>query len=179
MKTIFTLICFIGFGSAVFSQVAIGKSAVSSTGASLEFGTGNRGLVLPWTTSTTAVDNASPGGAKRGTLIYDLSTHKVRVKNNTEWFDLSVNESGTANTSIQDTKTDKPDAKVVIGENGATDSTVGVLVLSDTDKAMVLPKVASPHLNIMNPAPGMIVYDTVSRQLAVYNGTVWTFWKPE
>ena len=34
------------------------------------------------------------------------------------------------------------------------------MVLADTNKAMVLPKVASPHLNIVNPAPGMMVYDT-------------------
>ena len=56
--------------------------------------------------------------------------------------------------------------------------TPGILVLADTDKAMVLPKVASPHLNIVNPAAGMMVYDTTSKQLAVFNGTVWSFWKP-
>ncbi|MCX8525315.1 hypothetical protein OF897_15460 [Chryseobacterium formosus] len=50
--------------------------------------------------------------------------------------------------------------------------------MTDTDKAMVLPKVARPHLTIQNPAPGMMVFDTVKRQLAVYNGTVWSFWKP-
>jgi hypothetical protein len=43
---------------------------------------------------------------------------------------------------------------------------------------MVLPKVASPHLNIISPSAGMIVYDTIKKQLAVYNGTVWSFWKP-
>ncbi|WP_435524785.1 hypothetical protein [Chryseobacterium indoltheticum] len=39
--------------------------------------------------------------------------------------------------------------------------------MEDTDKAMILPKVASPHLNIINPAPGMMVYDTTAKQLAV------------
>ncbi|WP_262907374.1 hypothetical protein [Chryseobacterium sp. LC2016-27] len=43
---------------------------------------------------------------------------------------------------------------------------------------MILPKVASPHLNIINPSAGMMVYDTVKKQLAIYNGTVWSFWKP-
>ena len=62
--------------------------------------------------------------------------------------------------------------------NPDTDPTPGLLVLADTDKAMVLPKVASPHLNIVNPAAGMMVYDTTSKQLAVFNGTVWSFWKP-
>ncbi|WP_426480116.1 hypothetical protein [Chryseobacterium sp. R2ACT005] len=48
----------------------------------------------------------------------------------------------------------------------------------DVNKAMILPKIASPHLNIVNPAAGMMVYDTTKKQLAIYNGTVWSFWKP-
>ncbi len=52
------------------------------------------------------------------------------------------------------------------------------IIEKKSNKAMILPKVASPHLNIKNPAPGMIVYDTDARQLAVFNGTVWSFWKP-
>ena len=67
---------------------------------------------------------------------------------------------------------------MLIGGDPATDTTPGILVLADTNKAMVLPKVASPHLNIVNPSPGMMVYDTTSKQLAVFNGTVWSFWKP-
>ena len=80
-------------------------------------------------------------------------------------------------TTEQDALTEITTAKTIIGEN-PLDATPGILVLSDTDKAMVLPKVASPHLNIKNPTPGMMAYDTDSRQLCVFNGTVWTFWKP-
>ncbi|WP_279195775.1 hypothetical protein [Chryseobacterium indoltheticum] len=61
---------------------------------------------------------------------------------------------------------------------GTPTATPGILVLEDTNKAMILPRVASPHLNIINPAPGMMVYDTTAKQLAVFNGTVWSFWKP-
>ena len=31
---------------------------------------------------------------------------------------------------------------------------------------------------IIKPEPGTMVYDTNAKQLAVFNGTVWTFWKP-
>jgi len=48
----------------------------------------------------------------------------------------------------------------------------------DVNKAMTLPKIASPHLSIVNPAAGMMVYDITKKQLAIYNGTVWSFWKP-
>ena len=159
-----------------FSQVAIGKTSITNTSVSLEFGNENRGIVLPWVESETKVTTT---GVVDGTLIYDTSDHKVKLRANSGWKDLSVDATGFADTSIQDTKTDKPIAKVVIGADGATNTTPGILVLSDSDKAMILPKVASPHLNIMKPAAGMIVYDTVSRQLAVYNGKVWSFWKPE
>jgi hypothetical protein len=81
-------------------------------------------------------------------------------------------------TTLQDPLTEKSTAKVAIGANGATDTTPGILVLTDKDKAMILPKVASPHLNIINPSAGMLVYDTTAKQLAVFNGTVWSFWKP-
>jgi hypothetical protein len=67
---------------------------------------------------------------------------------------------------------------VLIGGDPSTDTTPGILVLADTNKAMVLPKVASPHLKIVNPSPGMMVYDTTKKQLAVFNGAVWSFWKP-
>ena len=67
---------------------------------------------------------------------------------------------------------------MAIGANPTLDSAPGILVLTDTNKAMILPKVASPHLNIINPSAGMMAYDTVKRQLAVFNGTVWSFYKP-
>lgn len=138
--------------------------------------------------ATTSVD---------GTIIFDLSDKKMKYRRAGLWFNLTgdgitfpltvknaSNQDVTYNTfnsidsSLQDGKKENETAKVVIGANGATDTTPGILVLTDTDKAMVLPKVASPHLNIQDPAPGMMVYDTVKRQLAVYNGTVWSFWKP-
>lgn len=162
-----------------FSQVAIGKTSVSNTSVSLEFGNDNKGIILPW-----AVNSTSVAGAVDGTMIYDTSDHKVKYLKSGSWFDLNGETElnpetvGAADTSLQDSKTESSTAKVVIGTNGATDSTPGILVLTDTNKAMILPKVASPHLNIINPAPGMLAYDTNTHMLAVFNGTVWSFWKP-
>lgn len=155
------------------SQVAIGKAAVTNTSVSLEFGNANKGLLLPWVTTS-----ASVLGAVDGTIIYDTSDKKVKYRKAGSWFDLSVDATGIVDTAIQDPLTENPTAKMVIGTNGASDTTPGILVLSDSDKAMILPKVASPHLNIINPSSGMMVYDTTAKQLAVFNGTVWSFWKP-
>lgn len=156
-----------------YSQVAIGKDNLTSDSVSLEFGNENKGLLLPWVTSESSV-----AGALDGTMIYDTTDKKVKYRRAGSWFDLSVDTTGVVDTSLQDSRTEYDSAKVVIGKSGANDTTPGILVLADTDKAMILPKVASPHLNISNPASGMLVYDTDARQLAVFNGKVWSFWKP-
>ena len=164
------------FATTLSAQVAIGKATVSSPAVSLEFyddADNTRGIILPWVTSTAAVT-----GAVNGTIVYNTADRKVYVKYASGWRDLSVDTSGTVTTTLQDALSDLDTAKVLIGGDPATDTTPGILVLADTNKAMVLPKVASPHLNIVNPSPGMMVYDTTKKQLAVFNGTVWSFWKP-
>ena len=164
------------FAATLSAQVAIGKATVSSPAVSLEFYDNvdnSRGIILPWVTSTAAVT-----GAVNGTLVYNTADRKVYVKYASGWRDLSVDTTGTVTTTLQDALSDLDTAKVLIGGDPATDTTPGILVLADTNKAMVLPKVASPHLNVVNPSPGMMVYDTTKKQLAVFNGTVWSFWKP-
>ncbi|WP_210150871.1 hypothetical protein [Chryseobacterium scophthalmum] len=159
------------------AQVAIGKGSVSNSSVSLEFAENeNRGMILPWVTSTGAV-----AGVADGSFVYDLSDHKVKVKYSGGWKDLSVDTNGatgTAEIQIQNDATENTNAKVSIGRPTSVPEANGILVLEDQTKAMILPKVASPHLNIINPAPGMMVYDTTAKQLAVFNGTVWSFWKP-
>ena len=177
MKNIFiTLSIFLS--TCAFAQVAIGKASVSSPSVSLEFGTGNKGILLPWVTGFSTVT-----GAVNGTLVYNTTDKKVYVKYASGWKDLSVDATGTTvdpitnvdGLTLQNSLDDLDTAKVSIG---TPTSTPGILVLEDTNKAMVLPQVASPHLTIINPAPGMMVYDTVKNQLAVFNGKVWSFWKP-
>ncbi len=157
------------------AQVAIGKGSVSNSSVSLEFAENeNRGMILPWVTSTGAV-----AGVADGSFVYDLSDHKVKVKYAGGWKDLSVDATGATGTAvdIQNSATENTAAKASIGTPTSAAAANGILVLEDQSKAMILPKVASPHLTIINPAPGMMVYDTTAKQLAVFNGTVWSFWK--
>ncbi|WP_262149234.1 hypothetical protein [Chryseobacterium foetidum] len=183
-----------------FAQIAIGKASVTTLPASttpnpsisLEFGDYagaqlGKGIILPYVNSASAVVNAV-----EGTFFYDVSDKIVKLKNGTNsYFNLSKNETttvglnpnfdttGVVSTALQDAPNinEFPDAKVNIGLS--TSSTPpGILVLENANQAMILPKVASPHLNIINPEPGTMAYDTVTKQLAVYNGKVWSFWKP-
>lgn len=176
-KIILSIIVLFATGTIAKAQVAIGKPNVTNESVSLEFSeTENRGLVLPYISDRNTITTD-------GTLIYDTTDHKVKYLKSGVWTALSNDDStqstiGVADLEIQDSKVEQATAKTAIGTTVGTDTTPGILVLTDTNKAMVLPRVASPHLNIINPAPGMMAYDTVKKQLAVYNGTSWTFWKP-
>lgn len=178
------------------SQVTIGKTENASSpvnaSVSLEFGNatgGVKGLVLPWVTSATAVTGspATVPAPALGTLIFDSSDQKVKyrriVGGNTVWDDLSVGAQTPVSPSQPDSNDENTSAKVLVGGVAATDVTRGVLVLADTNKAMVLPRVSSVA-DIVNPSAGMMVYVTGTsngtganaNQMAVFNGREWTFW---
>lgn len=178
MKKNIIILSFLLLSVFAFSQVAIGKASISklsdnvtqNPSISLEFGTGNRGIVLPWVTSKNAV-----ASVVNGTLIYDISDKKVKVKLVSGWKDLSVDGTGVVDTTLQDPLTELSSSKTQIG-GAANDITSGILVLADTNKAMILPK--TTYNAVIKPAAGMMIYDTTAKQLAVCNGTVWSFWKP-
>ena len=169
------LFLFFGLSYSLSAQVAIGKTVTSNSSVSLEFydqADNTKAIVLPWVTNTTTMTNVA-----LGTMVYDLQDKKVKYFKNNTWLDWSVDTTGVANSTIQNSVSETTNAKVIISENPNNDTTNGIMVLGDSNKAMVLPKVANPHLTIYNPEPGTIVYDTYSKQLAVYNGSVWSFWK--
>lgn len=196
------LIFIIVFTIKTKAQVVIGGTAtVTNSSVSLEFSPGNKGLVLPWAMVQNIGTNGYTGmsNAVTGTLIFDMNDYRFRLctnnstGNNSGWETLSDNGTGSngpstinitgttgtntlTNRAIQEDKEENPKAKTSIGTPNA--SVPGILVLEDNNKAMILPKVASPHKNIKNPAPGMMVYDTDNQLIALFNGTVWSFLKP-
>lgn len=164
-----------------FAQVAIGKNSVTNTSVSLEFGNvagdanKQKGILLPWVNSANAVQTA---GVVTGTLIFDTNDKKVKYYKDTNttpiWFDLTVDTTGVVDTSLQSALDEKTEAKVSIG---TPSSTPGILVLEDNNKAMILPLV-DKYSSVVNPSPGLMVYDLSNDMLCLFNGTVWSFWKP-
>ena len=150
-------------------QVAIGKQVVDGNSTVLDFNNalGNtKGLILPATSGVAA------GSLVNGTFIFDTTDNKVKVYENDAWKPLSDAGSSAAivvNTTVELGK------GVVIGQSSSTAD--GVLVLESRDKAMILPQISTPHLNVKNPYPGMICYDTASKTLAIFDGSVWNYWK--
>ena len=181
MKTIhkklaLVVLCLLGF-TMVKAQTAIDKTTVDGSGL-VDFGTANKAIILPWVQDAEALSGASKSN---GTMLYDTTTRKVRAVVNGIWIDLSVNGDNTTTHNAAITaslaKTEKIPATqsgVIIGATSS--AAVGVLVLESDTKALILPKMASPHLNMISPAPGTLVYDTVKNLMCVFDGKEWSFW---
>lgn len=166
MKKIILTIALVTVGM-LQAQIAIGKDDVDGSGI-LDFATGDaRGIMLPRVTEAAGITTP-------GTLYYDADLMKVICKGHTEE-DLSVKEGEFAMTATY-TALDEEGDGVILGDGSGAPVPEGVLVLDDPARALILPKVASPHLNIKNPEAGLICYDTDSDMLAVYDGKQWAFW---
>lgn len=168
MKIIYIIIHLFLTSSFTLAQISIGKSSISSDSVLLEFGDSeNRGLGLPSINSLN--NNIIPS---EGTMIFDLSDLKVKFYNNNSWIDLSV-LSGIQNSIPQIIENES--AQIILDSEDS--NAQGVLILESSNKALVLPKVILPHKNIINPSPGIIVYDPLADILAVFNGEKWSYWK--
>ncbi|KAB1230853.1 hypothetical protein [Chryseobacterium viscerum] len=155
--------------NSVFAQIAIGKQTIDGNSTVLDFDNvaGNtKGLILP------ATSGLPTGTLVNGTLIFDVTDNKVKVYENDTW--KSWSDAGNSSAVIVNNSAESGKG-VIMGE--AASSADGVLVLESQDKAMILPKVATPHLNVKNPYPGMICYDITSKTLAIFDGSVWNYWK--
>ncbi|WP_262152610.1 hypothetical protein [Chryseobacterium foetidum] len=168
------------------AQIIIGDAigtAETKTSVLLEFAAGeNKGIILPYVRFV-------PQSPTEGTLLLDASNPTaVRVKiynaNNSfgtnGWLDLSGQAANISDAmTVQPNFSSAPEAssaKTIIGD--ITSPANGVLILESKTKAMVLPIVADVQ-DILSPSPGMIVYvnKAGSKRLAVFNGSVWSFWR--
>ncbi|WP_057940521.1 hypothetical protein [Algoriphagus resistens] len=156
-------ICFCS--SLAYAQTAIGKNTVDGDGL-LDFAAGSvKGIILP------AVSTL-PATPANGTFILDRNDRKLKMYSNNQWVDLS-DEGDTGD--LLPFNGANINSQTVIGAEST--NVEGALVLESDEKALVLPKVASPHLNVPSPYPGMMCYDTDAKAMAVFDGAVWNYWK--
>ena len=173
IKKITSLLFTIAILGVSYSQVAISKTSITNSSVSLEFNnTENKGIILPWVSSTSAVESNASSALVSGTFVLDVTDSKIKLYNEGTWEDLSI-LPGVVDTSLQSGLTD--DGKgVIIGADSS--AATGVLVLESPTKAMILPQIPSPHTVLNNPKAGTVVYDPTSESLCVYNGQYWAFW---
>lgn len=166
MKYYFLILIICLLSGKANSQVTIDKLTVDGGSTLLDFASGSsKGIILP------AVQTL-PSSPASGTFLFDKNDATVKMYQFNKWIELS-DEGDTAgvlpyNGTAKNTQT-------VMGAQNTNVN--GVLVLEASDKAMILPKVASPHLNVPKPYPGMMCYDTDAKALAVFDGSNWNYWK--
>lgn len=175
MKKILSIAAVAGMMYFANAQVIITDGNAASPGYEtvsvlLGFGDGfNKGIILP---EVESVDAQNQGG----TFVYNTVDQSVQVwegRNGGGWFELTPNGEGTDHPYIN--AGEDVGAGAIMGSD--TTDKDGVLVLESSDKALVLPRIGSPHLKIKSPVAGTMVYDTDTDMLAVFNGETWHFWK--
>lgn len=165
MKKLILTLSLIISGLSINAQVAIGKTTVDGDGL-LDFASGTtNGIILP-------IVETLPVSAANGTILMDSNDATIKMRENGVWVEIS----GRGNLSnVIENESAELGEGVVIGAE--TSSVEGVLVLESSDKALILPKVNSPHLNVKSPYPGMMCYDLTSKSIAVFDGARWHFMK--
>nr|WP_315027995.1 hypothetical protein [uncultured Chryseobacterium sp.] len=166
MKKIITIITlfYIGILSA---QVAIEKPQVDGDGL-LDFAANTtKGILLP-------IVETLPTDAVAGTLLMDKNDQTIKMNVESAWVPLS-DAGSVAGVTFNTNSEISGQNRIIMG--APTTTAPGVLVLESSNKALILPKIASPHLNVKSPYPGMMCYDTVGKAVAVFDGLKWSYWK--
>jgi len=154
------------------AQVVIGKDNVTNSSVLLEFGTDDKGIILP------SVSDAP--NAVGGTFIFNTEDKAVEVWEARDgetagWTNLTKNEEEGVPHNFVNEGTEDVGEGVVIGSETTTKP--GALVLESTSSTVVLPRVASPHQNMPGAIAGTMVYDSDADMIAVYDGANWSYWK--
>ncbi|NML72395.1 hypothetical protein HHL23_21790 [Chryseobacterium sp. RP-3-3] len=188
------------------AQVSIGgKTSVEGSSSILDFNSDTQGIkvvttavapnnkntegiILPAFSLAQAITDGltTAGGSSNGTFYFDTQEKVVKMLENGVWVSLSDAATGsttaiTPNTSAESTQRQGAIIKTSNGTSlSATEiATIpaGVLVLESPNKALILPRIESAHLLVKSPYPGMMCYDVLGKALAIFDGTVWNYWK--
>lgn len=161
----------------VYSQISINKDTSTSKNIGMEFndqkniGGEAKGIILPYVNHLETTSSS-------GTLYYDANTKQVKyVKSPNEIIDMTP--EGDEDVTLPDYSTMEDNGKgIEIGYDkgqSADKHTKGVLSFSNK-RILVLPYVENAEMMPKDVEPGTIVYDNKTKSIAIFNGTVWSFW---
>ncbi|MXV37893.1 hypothetical protein GO491_04250 [Flavobacteriaceae bacterium Ap0902] len=166
---VLTIMCLFATSNAN-AQVSIEKSSITNNSTILDFydefvGGVAKSLILPQVSDPTG---------EEGSLVFDTTDQKIKFKNNTLWVDMTP--AGNANVEAPATDDIANNSGVIISDGTKSTTDPAVLKLESKEKAMILPRVSDVEKALPNPEAGSIVYDIKSKSIAIFNGSVWSFW---
>lgn len=193
-------ILFCSLATMASGQVAIGKTGVTGNSTLLEFAEsgppvnekqGNKASTLYQGIILSAVEQepvfeVTPGvsSPNNGTFVFDRTSKTVKVFENNVWKDITeTGDASQADANANTSDETAPEQGVIIG--ASTSDAIGVLVLESPDKALILPHVYQPEINIKSPYPGTIVYEPWQGSLegeiergwiAIFDGVNWNYY---
>ncbi|WP_147439140.1 hypothetical protein [Faecalibacter macacae] len=175
-----SLFCLANFTSA---QMKIGENnKITNSSVLLEFdnlnGANKKGIVLPvyyMPPSRRSLENI-----KNGTFVVDYASNQIKVYENDKWVFLTPTDRNILRKPIRNDDSNNIGKGVLITDDKNVsenyESQGGLELVSET-KALVLPHIKNPHLNVTRPIMGFMCYDTVTESIAMFDGTYWHYWK--
>lgn len=149
------------------AQVGFEKTSIDGSGL-VDFPSGTtKGIILPQVINNTNMTNVS-----EGTFVFDGTSARVKYYDGTAWVELTA-QTGISSTLLPGTEQNTLKG-VIIGDN--TSAANGVFILESQNRALILPKVIDPVVNVKSPAAGMMCYDPIAKLVCFYNGINWAFW---
>lgn len=170
MKNIL-IIFFISFSFiALNAQVSIERTDVRGDGIMDFPADATKGILLPRVVNTNEIPSAI------GAMAFNLAEQRVELFHPTNGWVAMTENSETDIIALSNFDELNPANGVIISnEENTEDVPVGVLVFESTNKALILPQVVDVTL-MPSPQAGMIAYDMSRQSMAIFNGSVWSFW---
>lgn len=163
------------------AQLVIGKNTVNGNSTLMDFNSDSyntKGIILPalsqTPTFTITAEDLNGQHPNNGTFIFDRTMKRIRMFENNQWVTIGITEGEISTLKIPTNLEEKGEG-IIIGSEET--KAKGVFVLESPDKAMILPYIADPHLNVKGAYPGMICYDTSSNTMAFFDGANWSYYQ--
>lgn len=189
MKQIITILAITATAVLAQAQVAIERTDNQVRGAAIMDFSGDgtttfatKGILLPKVDGTVT----NPTKITPGAMAYDLALQQVVYYNDDTsngqtagWKPMTATSETTVteneHSGTQQYTESLLDTGTIIADGTSTSTAEGVLVLESASKALILPQVEDVT-QLPGPKAGMICYDMATDSMAVFNGTVWSFW---
>ncbi|MCX6266604.1 MAG: hypothetical protein NTW16_04510, partial [Bacteroidetes bacterium] len=103
-----------------------------------------------------------------GLMIFDTTSNVMTYYNGVQWTFLCATSTGVAGTYGNQSS-----AGVSIKTGNSIPNQSAILDVSATDKGVLIPRLSNAQRELIQPAPGLVLYNTSTNSIEFYNGSAW------